>query len=269
MKQCTKCKEWKDESEFYKDKQKSDGLYSHCKECKSKLCKVVYFNKREEYLQKQREYQKNNKNVRQKWMKENKDHWNKYHRNYYHSKNKDNIKQKTYSPIKFLNVHSNKIKLYEETRKSKNGNLECKCAYCGCWFEPYRLQIKYRLDAIEGKCRTPGSEFRLYCSQSCKNNCSIYRQTQYPKGYKPATSREVQPELRQLVFERDNYTCQKCNKHKDELEKGLHCHHKYPLNENPVESADIDSCITLCEDCHKWIHMNVAGCGYGEMRCSK
>lgn len=33
MKQCTKCKEWKDESEFYKHKLHKDGLSSNCKIC--------------------------------------------------------------------------------------------------------------------------------------------------------------------------------------------------------------------------------------------
>lgn len=32
-KRCTRCHEWKDDSEFYKDKSKLDGLKSHCKPC--------------------------------------------------------------------------------------------------------------------------------------------------------------------------------------------------------------------------------------------
>jgi 5-methylcytosine-specific restriction endonuclease McrA len=35
-KQCTTCGEWKHRGEFYKDKNKSDGLYSRCKECHKK-----------------------------------------------------------------------------------------------------------------------------------------------------------------------------------------------------------------------------------------
>ncbi|MFW6002463.1 MAG: HNH endonuclease [archaeon] len=70
-----------------------------------------------------------------------------------------------------------------------------------------------------------------------------------------------------MVFERDNYTCQKCLMTKNDI--SIHCHHIWPLNENPVESADIDTCITLCKDCHKRIHMKVAGCKYNELKCSK
>ena len=113
-----------------------------------------------------------------------------------------------------------------------------------------------------------GSEYRLYCSDQCKQECPTYGQQLYPKGHKTTTSREVQPELRQMVLNRDNYTCQKCKKHKDTLDVGLHCHHIWPLNESPVTSADIDECITYCVDCHVEVHKTVPGCGYGESRCS-
>jgi 5-methylcytosine-specific restriction endonuclease McrA len=49
-----------------------------------------------------------------------------------------------------------------------------------------------------------------------------------------------------MVFERDNYKCVKCGE-----EKPLHCHHIDPVKGNPIESADIDNCITLCKKCHK------------------
>ena len=35
-KQCTKCKEWKQETEFFKDKQKSSGYRPDCKTCNTK-----------------------------------------------------------------------------------------------------------------------------------------------------------------------------------------------------------------------------------------
>ena len=113
-------------------------------------------------------------------------------------------------------------------------------------------------------------EANLYCSEGCKRSCPTFGQKLYPKDFKQNSSREVQPELRKMVLERDNWTCQKCGKSKEDFpELELHCHHIFPLNENPVESADMDNCITYCKECHKWIHKNVPGCGYAEMKCSE
>lgn len=61
MKQCTKCKEWKDESEFNKNARAKDGLTHKCKACLKKYrdehkermreyCKQYYANHREEIL---------------------------------------------------------------------------------------------------------------------------------------------------------------------------------------------------------------------------
>lgn len=43
MKQCTKCKEWKDETEFPKDKYKKDGLCTRCKQCVNDAYRERYY----------------------------------------------------------------------------------------------------------------------------------------------------------------------------------------------------------------------------------
>ena len=160
-----------------------------------------------------------------------------------------------------------KLKNYDEyQRDSKNFDLlQMRCKYCGKWINPTNAQVSNRLQAINTK---KCGETNIYCSDACKRDCPTYGQILYPKDFKQNTSREVQPELRKMVLERDNWTCQKCGKTKEEFpELELHCHHKYPLNEDPIGSADVDNCITLCKECHKWIHMNIPGCGYAEMKC--
>lgn len=66
------------------------------------------------------------------------------------------------------------------------------------------------------------------------------------------------------IFRRDNYTCQKCNRRGGKLI----AHHLIPFSEvreyfniNTIEDAnecdllfDISNGVTLCEDCHKWVH---------------
>jgi len=153
----------------------------------------------------------------------------------------------------------------EECRKNKDDKniLEVKCAYCGVWFIPTITQIYERMRSLTGK---NYGEQRLYCSEKCKKECPIFHQILYSKDNKPETSREVQPELRQMRFKVDNYTCKRCNKHKDKLDVGLHCHHIEGVRWEPLESADIDKCITYCKICHIIIHKK-DGCGYNDMKC--
>jgi 5-methylcytosine-specific restriction endonuclease McrA len=155
-------------------------------------------------------------------------------------------------------TYGNRLSNYEEVW-SHDGVLWVKCAYCGKWFEPKLHVVVDRIRFIElGR----SFESKFYCSNSCKNACPIFNRKKFPAGYKRATSREVQPELRQIVLKRDNYTCQKC----DKSEVELHCHHITGVKQNPIESADIDNCITLCKRCHKEVH-NRRGCKYYELTC--
>jgi len=136
-----------------------------------------------------------------------------------------------------------------ECRRNKDDEnvLEVKCMYCDRWHIPLYTSVQSKISAIKGK--TSGEQ-NLYCSDECKKACPTYRQILYPKDFKINTSREVQPELRKLVLKRDNYTCQKCGTSNTEL----HCHHYEGVEVNPVESADMDQCITLCKECHNEVH---------------
>ena len=154
--------------------------------------------------------------------------------------------------------------LYEEIRKQEGTEiLEVKCTYCGQWFAPTCNSVTSRLAAINNLNR---GENRLYCSENCKQACPTYGMHKYPKGFKHVTSREVSTYLRQMVLERDNWTCQICGKTSKEAQ--LHCHHMDPATQNPMFQNDMDSCITLCKGCHKMVHKQ-HGCRYIDLRCKK
>ena len=53
--------------------------------------------------------------------------------------------------------------------------------------------------------------------------------------------------LRKKVFERDNFTCQKC-KIQDKTTKILEVHHIIPLYSEGKD--ELNNLITLCNDCH-------------------
>lgn len=167
------------------------------------------------------------------------------------------------TPVKY-DTYSDRLSYADPVRKAVDNSmlLETRCAYCGKWFKPTSMYVNARINCLEGK---GAGECRLYCSEGCKTACPIYNQVLWPKGFKDATSREVQPELRQLVLERDDYTCQKCGKIIEDVE--LHCHHIDPVANNPIESADVDNCVTFCINCHKEVHKQ-SGCKYHELRCN-
>lgn len=142
--------------------------------------------------------------------------------------------------------------------------LGVECKYCGNVHVSTSTLIQARVQAIKGNI-TKG-EHHLYCSKNCKKACSTYNQKRYPKGFKPVTSREVQPELRKMVLARDDYQCQKCFKGLEEVQ--LHCHHIDPVINNPIESADIDNCIIYCKECHKKVH-KMQGCTYTDLNCKE
>jgi 5-methylcytosine-specific restriction endonuclease McrA len=153
---------------------------------------------------------------------------------------------------------------YEEIRKQEGTEiLEVKCAYCGRWFAPSCKAVGGRLEAINNLGK---GEQRFYCSENCRLSCPTYRKVKYPKGFKHTTSREVDPYLRQMIFELDNWTCQKCGKSVEEIQ--LHCHHIRSYALNKVLANDVDNCITLCKDCHKEIHSRI-GCRYVDLQCER
>ena len=167
--------------------------------------------------------------------------------------------------VPLYSTYAKQIEKYHKMHLIKQQDLELlgiECIYCSKIFVPKLKQVKHRLDVIKGI--SPG-ENNFYCSDGCKKACPIYNQRFYPKGFKLATSREVQPELRKLVLYRDNYKCQICEVGLDEVE--LHCHHIDAVSQNPIESADIDNCITLCKKHHKQVHA-LPDCDYTELKCN-
>ena len=161
-------------------------------------------------------------------------------------------------------VFKDRLNVYENIRKQKDtGLLEVTCAYCGQWFAPTLVAVNNRIAAINNLNR---GEHHLYCSENCKLACPIYKKIKYPKGFKHISSREVNPYLRQMIFERDNWTCQICGKTSKEAQ--LHVHHMDPVAQNPMFQNDVDSCITLCKKCHKMVHSRI-GCRYVDLRCKK
>jgi hypothetical protein len=134
--------------------------------------------------------------------------------------------------IPAFDVYKNQIDQYEEVKRSSidENILEVRCTYCNKWYIPKRTSVRSRIQNIKGNINYR-SENRFYCSDECKGNCDLFNQKLFPKSFLNPRSitREVQPQLRKMVLERDNWTCQKCNE-----VSNLHCHHIDPVINNPI-----------------------------------
>lgn len=153
----------------------------------------------------------------------------------------------------------------EEIRRDPDNlkAVQVKCAYCNQWFSPTMRQVHGRRLALHKKSR---GEARFYCSDNCRKSCPTYKTIKYPKGFKKASSREVNPVLRHIVLERDGYECQKCGA--TISDQPLHVHHVKSFTLNRILGDDPDNCITLCKACHKKVHQ-VDECKYNNLKCEK
>ena len=185
----------------------------------------------------------------------------------YRAKNRDTIKVKkkvfSASFVKSTSVTALELSAYESITLTEDRlHIRVKCVYCGGWFMPTVSQISNRMCAIKGII-CGYAENRLYCSEGCKESCPTFKRKLYPKGFKKATSREVDPVLRKMCFDRDDYQCQKCGATIKDAQ--LHCHHIEGYAQNIHLGNDITNTITYCKDCHKAVHKK-PGCRYHELR---
>ena len=248
---------------------KSSELYKCCNSCKERIKSYREANK-EKIAEQMKSYRKANKDKIKSYREANKEkivEKKKFYRKAnkekiaeqtkaYYEANKEKIaeKKKSYREAKPL-YNSYKDIFFGEFKEGDNGVLLVKCKYCNKWFSPTNSEVH---NYIHGG-------ISLYCSNGCKKSCPTFHVSKHEKGFRQNTSREVQPELRKLVLERDNWTCQKCGANKDDdITAILHCHHIDPVKNNPIESADMDNCVTLCKDCHKEVHKQ-KGCFYSDL----
>ena len=283
MRKCSACRKELSVDNFSINP-KTGKLYKKCNNCKERG-KAYYEDNKEKIAEKMKFYKEANKEKiaeqRKAYNEANKEKITEYGKSYreankekiksyreankekiaerdksYREANKEKIAEqmKSYRKAKAL-YNTYKDIFFGEFKEGENGVLLVKCKYCNKWFSPTNSEISDYMRR--------GTS--LYCSNGCKKSCPTYKVVKYEKGFRQNTSREVQPELRKLVLERDNWTCQKCGANKDDdITVTLHCHHIDPVKNNPIESADMDNCVTLCKACHNEAHSR-KGCRYSDL----
>jgi 5-methylcytosine-specific restriction endonuclease McrA len=160
-----------------------------------------------------------------------------------------------------FNTYGYQLTIEEDARETVEGYLEVKCAHSECrkYFIPTNKQVHNRIQALNGN--IPG-ESRLYCSENCKESCSLYQQRKYPKGFKNSNTikRSFPAEFRNMVLERDNHQCVICGS-----TDNLTVHHSDPFATCKMFENDMDGAFTLCEEHDKNAH-SISGCTLPELR---
>jgi hypothetical protein len=266
---CTECGWFRHWWEFSNQKACFKGIRPRCRKCDQKYHKEYYIEKRDDILEQKKEYHIDHREDRLKYRKkrymEKRDAIINKQKEYYIEKRDDLLEQKKEYAIApaLFSTFGHQLTIEEQPRETENGYLEVKCANSACrdYFIPTNLQVQNRIKALNGGM----GELRLYCSEKCKQECSLYRQQKYPKGFKTKpTGTEFPKFIRDKILERDNYKCQICGEtHR------LQAHHIYPGSTHPMLSNDVDNGITLCKKCHKKVH-KLPGCGLHEIAaCSQ
>ena len=231
---CSECHKILNRNEFNKP---NVQFNSFCKTCEKKKHEVYWKNHKKEKFEYMIDYNNREENI-------------------------DRMKTYGNSPTTEQIVNQISTDIFPHGNKVVNGQV--KCHYCGQWFIPTFVQIKSRLRVLQGNC-TLGTENNLYCSKECKQACPTYSQIWTIKGTNQRTlTNEVSTEFRYIVLERDNYTCQKCDKSKFQLSTALHVHHIVPKADDPMIMNDTNNGITLCKECHIETHKQ-PGCTYHEI----
>jgi len=151
--------------------------------------------------------------------------------------------------IATYNEYSNKLTIDEDPQRHEADKniLTVICAYSNCKkrFIPKLCDVQERIRALCGK---NYGEQRLYCSEECKNSCSIFHKHSYQDDH-PKNSKKIYLEkdyqtFRSFVLDRDNYICQFCG------EKATDVHHEKPQKLEPFFALDPDYAWSCCEKCH-------------------
>lgn len=139
MKKCTKCGEEKEESEFYKEKSRKDGLQLHCK-----FCNKEYTVKNKEKI---KEYKKEHRTLNKETIALKKRTYRQKNKQAIYNKHKDRM---LYDPYYKFKVNFRKLVSFGFKSYSKNGKTKsCK---------EYGIDFKAIYDKIGSK---PESNYHL------------------------------------------------------------------------------------------------------------
>lgn len=152
-----------------------------------------------------------------------------------------------------------------EQRGYRPNIFQKECVICGGRFTSTSALHKMCLECrAKKKCLACGKQLRpkhifivKYCSLACANQHLVRKTTRgRPNPASRGKSEHIGrhwlegEEWKKKVYERDNYTCQHCQR----TGLRLHAHHIVPWNEDKSKRFDVANGLTLCASCHSKHH---------------
>lgn len=163
--------------------------------------------------------------------------------------------------LAFYDTYAQQINYVDKVRRDPDDTnvLQVRCNVCNKWYSPTPMDIHHRKYTLVG---TRMGEFRFYCSDICKEACTVFGQISFPKGFRNG-NRPLQTSWARMIKKRANYKCEICGKN----DCTLIAHHIEGIEQNPLMSADLEMGIALCEECNNNAHSS-SGCRRHELqRC--
>jgi len=197
----------------------------------------------------------------------------------------DNCRKKEYNKKykRYRERHPEKVRITKENWKKSNPDKISK--YNKTYRKKHEYELKIRRtkydkkyqDSLKGIinlnkkryikiCKNCNKEFKTkqsnanFCSMDCYNSYRSGKNHWNWKGGITPENRKLRNSIkfknwRENIFERDNYTCQICkNKSEKNNKVIIHPHHIKSFSKYPDYRFDINNGITLCYDCHRWVH---------------
>lgn len=253
MKKCTQCRKLKDGREFINDKGK---VVKKCIKCREYM-KVYYARNKDrikEYFKEYRERSKGQIKEQQKEYREQMKERIKEYRERNKVRAKEQMKEYYKRSAKY-ETYAHRLTVEESPKCNEDGQLLVRCTKCGGHFTPTYLDVRNRVNALEGR---GSGECRLYCSQECKDSCEIYWVKNNP--YAEHAQFERDPQWAKMVKERAKFTCERCGSTSE-----LEAHHEIPVKVDQSLVNDEMNGICLCHDCHMKAHSE-SGCTLADLR---
>lgn len=151
--------------------------------------------------------------------------------------------------VDFTTYHSKQKYCSRECSDVSDKTNTTQCDNCLCLFELFDSTLKWK------QLRNKGNSIKNYCSTACYKQHYVGHLTpnwiedrsQIKNEDKSIRASKQMSEWRKRVFERDQYTCQECNR------KGtyIQAHHIVPYNSDMSLIFEPTNGITLCIGCHR------------------